>query len=260
MRRRFPHPLLPGMTVGLVAPASPIFEQERRDAAVLLLQEMGFRVRRGVSVDMVDRCFAGSDAQRAADLTAMFLDETVDAIVCLRGGYGCTRLLHLLDWQAIARHPKPFVGFSDITALHAALRRHCGLVTYHGPMPGAMDPIGLREPKAREQWLQVLAGTADRPVANPDGAPLHGEGSRVVTAPLIGGNLSVLCSLIGTPCEPDWDHTLLLLEDVAERTDRLDGMIQQLEDHGVFHRISGLVLGDFSRYEGQTNPHAIPMA
>ena len=260
MKRRFSHPLLPGMTIGLVAPASPVFEPDRRDAAVHLLEDMGFRVRRGATVDAVDFCFAGDHALRARDLQDMFLDDTVDAVVCLRGGYGSARLLPLMDFRAIARHPKPFVGFSDITALHAALNKCCGFVTFHGPMPGVMDPIGLREPRSQRQWLEMLSGAAPRQAANPDGEPFAGSGERIVTGRLIGGNLSVLTGLIGTPWEPEWDGNLLLMEDVAERTDRLDGMMSQLKAAGVFERISGLVLGDFSRYEGMTTPRKLPLS
>lgn len=260
MRRRFPRALVPGDTVGLIAPASPIFEPERRDAAAALLRDMGFRVLRGESVDAVDHCFSGTDELRARDVNAMFADDGVNGIVCLRGGYGSVRLLPMLDTAAIARHPKPFVGFSDITALHAALYRTCGLVTFHGPMPGVIDPIGLRNPADRVMWLDVLSGKDSRKVQNPDGAPFLARGTRSVTGRLIGGNLSVLCSLIGTPWEPDWNGALLLLEDVAERADRLDGMATQLQEHGVLDRISGLVLGDFSRYEGMTSPRQLPLS
>lgn len=259
MRRRFSHPLLPGMTVGLVAPASPIFEPERRDAAVRLLEDMGFRVRRGQTVDAVDFCYAGDHALRAQDLQQMFLDDSIDGVICLRGGYGSARLLPLLDYEAIAKHPKPFVGFSDITALHTALHERCGFVTFHGPMPGVMDPIGLREPRARRQWLDTLAGKAPRQLRNPDGEPFAAQGDHCVQGRLIGGNLSTLTGLIGTPWEPRWEGCLLLLEDVSERTDRLDGMMEQLRGTGVFERIAGLVIGDFSRYEGMTTPRKVPL-
>lgn len=253
MRRRFSAPLLPGMTVGLVAPASPVFEPARRSAAVRLLEEMGFRVLRGSSVDAIENGFAAPDSLRAADLTAMFLNDAVDAIVCLRGGYGSTRLLSLLDYGQLARHPKPFIGFSDITALHTALAQRCGFLTVHGPMPGACSPVGLRDSAARAQWLAVVAGAAPRQVANPDGTPFFGHGHRTAEGRLTGGNLSVLCGLIGTPWETAWDGALLLVEDVAERLDQLDAMMARLEAHGVFRRIAGLVVGDFSRYDGMTS-------
>ena len=259
MKRRFPHPLLPGMTIGLVAPASPVFEPDRRDAAVRLLEDMGFSVRRGETMDAVDFCYAGDHALRARDLENMFLDDGIDTVVCLRGGYGSARLLPLIDFSAVARHPKPFVGFSDVTAIHTALQEKCGFITFHGPMPGVMDPIGLREPRAQKQWLDTLAGASPQQVANPDGEPFAGVGRRSVTGRLIGGNHSVLTSLIGTPWEPVWDGRLLLLEDVAERTARLDAMLSQLKGTGVFERISGLVLGDFSRYEGMTTPRKLPL-
>ena len=103
-------------------------------------------------------------------------------------------------------------AMKELTALHAALYRTCGLVTFHGPMPGVIDPIGLRNPADRGMWLDVLSGKDSRRVQSPDGAPFLARGTRSVTGRLIGGNLSVLCSLIGTPWEPDWDGALLLLQ------------------------------------------------
>lgn len=259
MRRRFPRALLPGMTVGLVAPASPVFEPDRRDAAVQLLEDMGFRVVRGESVDAVNYCFSGTDDVRAGDLMRMFTDDRVDAVVCLRGGYGCARLMDKLDYDAIARNPKLLVGFSDVTALHMALITRCGFVTCHGPMPGQIRPVGLREPRARAQWLDTLSGKGSREVVNPDGTPFLSAGTRSVTGRLLGGNLSVLTGLLGTPWEPAWDGALLLLEDVAERTDQLDGMLLRLQQRGVFDRIAGLMLGDFSRYDGVDNARNLPL-
>lgn len=259
MRRRFSSPLLPGMTIGLVAPASPVYEPDRRDAAVRLLEEMGFCVVRGASVDMVGSGYTDGDALRAADLTDMFLNDAVDAVVCLRGGYGSLHLLPRLDFRSIAHHPKPFVGFSDITALHMAFIGQCGFLTLHGPMPGAMDAVGLREPAARAQWLAVAAGQAPRRVQNPDGAPFLGSGQGQAEGRLLGGNLSVLCSLLGTPWEPAWDGALLLLEDVAERPDHIEVLMGRLEARGVFRRIAGLLIGDFSRYEGMTSPRQPPL-
>lgn len=258
--RRLSRPLLPGMTVGLVAPGSPMFEPERRNAAVALLEEMGFPVKRGRTVDAADFRFAGDGRFRADDLASLFLDDAIDAVVCLRGGYGSARLLPLLPYQEIARHPKPFVGFSDITALHAAFQKQCGFVTFHGPMPGTAEAIGLREPRARSQWLATLAGSPDPIIRNPDGTPFRGHGSQTVVGRLIGGNLSSLTDLIGTPWEPVWDDKLLLLEDVGERMDRLEAMFAQMADCGVFERIGGLLLGDFSRYAGMTSPHELPLA
>ena len=253
MRRHLFSPLQLGDTIGLVAPASPVYEPERRDAAVHLLEEMGFLVRRGISVDTIGVTCAETDSLRAHDLMNMFLDSHVRAVVCLRGGWGSIRLLPLLDYAAIARHPKPLVGFSDITALHTVLHNQCGFVTVHGPMPGAMEPIGLRDPASRAQWLNTLTGCIPRAMRNPNGTPFHAHGSQSVCGTLVGGNLSVLVALIGTPWEPCWDGALLLLEDVSERFDRLDSMFMQLKQHGVFDRINGLVLGDFSRYAGAAN-------
>ncbi len=261
MRERlFPRPAPPGAVLGLIAPASPVYELERRDGAVRLLEDMGYRVKRGRSVDLMDRCYEESEALRARDVMDMFLDDDVDALVCLRGGYGAARLLGRLDYDRIARHPKLLVGFSDITALHAALWKQCGLITIHGPMPGSVKPYGLREPRARAQWVQTLSGDPVKAIVNPGGEPFEAYGEQAVTGRLIGGNMRVVCSLIGTPFEPEWDGALLLLEDVAERPDQLEEMAGRLDDLGVFRRIAGLILGDFCDYEGHRHEHMAPIA
>lgn len=261
MRERlFPKPAPPGATLGLIAPASPVYELERRDAAVRLLEDMGYQVKRGRSVDLMDRCYEESEVLRAQDVMDMFLDDSVDALVCLRGGYGAARLLGRLDYGRMMQHPKLLVGFSDITALHAALWKECGLITIHGPMPGNVKPYGLREPRARAQWLQALSGDPVKAIANPGGEPFEAYGEQAVAGRLIGGNMRVLCSLMGTPWEPEWDGALLLLEDVAERPDQLEVMAAQLEKQGVFRRIAGLVLGDFCDYEGHRHEHMSPIA
>ena len=122
-----------GDTIGVVSPASPV-KPEVLDRGVAKLEALGFRVKLGKYVYAKQGYLAGSDRERAEDLNAMFRDPEVDAIVCSRGGYGTPRILPLLDYGAITRHPKVFVGFSDITALHVAIRQRTGLVTFHGPM------------------------------------------------------------------------------------------------------------------------------
>lgn len=245
-----PTPLCQGARLGLIAPASPIYEQENQQAAVQLLEEMGFYVKCYESVGAQRGYLSGSDIIRAGDLMDAFQDPAIDGVVCLRGGYGAARLLPLLDFDVIRRSPKPFVGFSDITALHLAFYAKTGLCTFHGPMPGAQSLSGLREPRSRRMWLEALANRLPARLANPNGESFQRfSGGGAAEGILLGGNLTVLCSLIGTPYLPDFQGKLLLLEDVGERPYRIDGMLNHLRACGILGAVKGILLGDFTQCE-----------
>ena len=249
-----PPSLNPGACIGLIAPSSPIYEEENRKKAVSLLEEMGFSVVVGESCNVQRGYLSGSDVLRAKDVNQMFYRDDIDAIVCLRGGYGAARILPLLDYETIRRHPKPFVGFSDITALHCAFSARCDMVSFHGPMAGAHWPVGLREEKSRASWLTVLRSKEPLgEMKNPDGVPFsifhEGDASGVLT----GGNLSVLCSLIGTEYMPDMRDKLLLLEDVGEKPYRIDAMLTQLRNVGILDDCAAILLGDFTNCESDAN-------
>ena len=252
--RLLPAPLQPGARIGLIAPSSPIYEEENRQKAILLLEDMGFSVTVGQSVNEQRGYLSGSDAVRAKDLNRMFQDPDVDAIVCLRGGYGAARLLPMLDYEAVRRNPKPFVGFSDITALHCAFQVKCGLVTFHGPMAGAHWPVGLRENKSRAGWLRAMSDTSPLgPMENPDGTPFESFRDGEAEGILLGGNLTVLNNLIGTEYMPDLSGKLLLLEDVGEKPYRIDAMLTQFRNTGLLDKCAGFILGDFTDCGGDTN-------
>ncbi len=246
-QRLLPPSLQPGAHIGLIAPSSPIYEEENRQKAIHLLEDMGFFVTVGQSVNEQRGYLSGSDACRAGDVNRMFQDPAIDAIVCLRGGYGAARLLPMLDYEAIRKNPKPFVGFSDITALHCAFQVKCGLVSFHGPMAGAHWPVGLRENKSRAGWLRAMSDTAPLGLMeNPDGTPFEvfreGEAEGILT----GGNLTVLNNLIGTEYLPDLNGKLLLLEDVGEKPYRIDAMLTQFRNTGLLNQCAGFILGDFT--------------
>lgn len=264
--RLFPPRLKAGSRVALIAPSSPVYEKAKRDAAQALLEGMGYRVLRGPSIDAQRGYLSGSDAIRAGDVERMFLDPSVDGVVCLRGGYGAARLLPLIDFERIAAQPKAFVGFSDITALHLALYRTCGLITFHGPMagagqPGAAQPGSLYDERIREAWLQAVEGRLPQRLRNPDGTffsmlPGHEGAAEGV---LLGGNLTVLCSLAGTKYLPDFQGKLLLLEDVGERPYRIDGMLTQLINSGRLRGVRGIVLGDFTNCEAEEKSRSLDL-
>lgn len=252
--RLLPPSLQPGARIGLIAPSSPIYEEENRQKAIQLLQEMGFRVTVGQSCHEQRGYLSGSDICRAGDINRMFQDPDIDAIVCLRGGYGAARLLPMLDYDAIRKNPKPFVGFSDITALHCAFQVKCGLVTFHGPMAGAHWPVGLRENRSREGWLRAMSNTAPLGLmANPDGSPFEAFREGEAEGILTGGNLTVLNNLIGTEYLPDLTGKIVLLEDVGEKPYRIDAMLTQFRNTGLFDKCAGFILGDFTDCGGDPN-------
>jgi muramoyltetrapeptide carboxypeptidase len=246
-----PSPMKEGARIGLIAPSSPIYEQENRDKAVSLLTELGFSVTVGESCNAQRGYLSGSDEVRARDVNRMFADPDIDAIVCLRGGYGAARILPLIDYKMIKKNPKPFVGFSDITALHCAFQVKCGLVTFHGPMAGAHWPVGLRENKSRAMWLRAMGSPQPLgTIENPDGAPFESFREGEAEGVLTGGNLTVLNNLMGTEYMPDLHDKLLLLEDVGEKPYRIDAMLTQLRNAGELKKCTGFILGDFTNCEG----------
>jgi len=246
-----PGALALGAHIGLIAPSSPIYEEENRQKAVELLLSLGFRVTEGESCSAQRGYLSGSDTVRARDVNEMFAREDIDAIVCLRGGYGAARILPLLNYDTIAAHPKPFVGFSDITALHCAFQVKCGLVTFHGPMAGAHWPVGLREERSRAGWMRAMRESEPLgKMSNPDGSPFSVFREGEAEGALTGGNLKVLCSLIGTEYMPDMEGKLLLLEDVGEKPYGIDALMTQLRNAGVFSACTGFLLGDFTNCDG----------
>ncbi len=227
-------PLRPGDAVAIVAASGP-FPEDRYARGKAVLEARGLTVREFLP-SAKHRYLAGTDAERAAGVQAAFADPEVRAVFAARGGYGAMRLLPLLDLQAIAASGKALVGFSDVTALHLALQ-NLGARSVHGPV---VTRLGEEPPHAIDRLFALLAG--EQP------AHLHGDAIVPGTAEgrLLGGNLSVLTRLIGTPWMPSLDGCVLLLKDVGERPYRLDRMWTHLRLAGLLDRIAGLVLGDFT--------------
>lgn len=230
-------PLCPGESIGLVAPAfaaPPSVWTACRD----LFRARGVDVIFFGATDAADGRHAAGDAARAAHLHAAFADPKVGAVLALRGGCGGSRLLDLLDFDAIARTPKPFVGYSDATALHMALRTRAGLASLHGPMAG--DLVGHGDGPSLDALLDTLTGARCGVALAPSGPTRDGA----VEGPLVGGNLSVLVSLIGTPEFDIPEGAVLLLEDVGEPDYRIDRALVQLRRSGVLARCSAVLFGE----------------
>jgi len=237
----------------MVAPSAAPNEPERIRFAIDTLESLGFKVKPGAHLFERDGYLAGSDTARAADLNAMFADDGVDAIWCVRGGYGASRILPLLDYALMQRKPKALIGYSDITALHMAIHRHAGLVTFHGPVAfRALTPYSLGELK-RVLWA------AETPVRLGGPPPFERAEGRVdwenrvarlvagtARGRLLGGNLCLMSHLCGTPYLPDLRGAILFLEDVEEAYYRIDRMLTQLWLSGALAGVAGVAFGKFT--------------
>lgn len=235
----FPPALCPGDVVVLVAPARKIAEADVQPA-LRLLEGWGLHPRLGASIGTEEHQFAGSDDLRQRDLQRALDDPEVRAVLCARGGYGTARLLDGLDLTAFRRHPKWVVGFSDPTALLAQLWRHAGVVSLHATMPVLM---GRPAHETADDSLRRLLFGKDLTYTWP-AHPLNRPGR--ATGPLLGGNLSVLHSLLGTSSDLDWSGAILFLEDLDEYLYHIDRMLGHLARTGRLARLAGLVVGHFS--------------
>ena len=246
MKQPYRH-LRPGDLVGVIAPAGPC-APERVALVVPLFERFGLRARLypGCHARHPEHDFlAGNDATRLADLHAAFADTDVAAVFALRGGWGSARLLDRIDTALLRAHPKPLIGFSDITALHALLAR-VGLVGLHAPMPGSnlvLDGAEADTQALFELLMQPLpAGHCFAPALAADAWRRPGQAS----GQLIGGNLSIVAALLGTPWAWPREGTILFLEDVSEALYRVDRLLTQLRLAGVLAGARGFVLGSFT--------------
>lgn len=237
-------PLKEGDTIGILAPAAHggMTDYNR---SIELLESLGYRVKLAPSVTDDYGFLAGSDEERAKDLNDFFRDDSIKAILCLRGGYGSARLLDKLDYDMIARHPKMLIGFSDITALHAAIGKKSGLVTIHGPMMSSFKGDNYTA-FTLYNFENGLSGSLPKgEIRLPAGRKLKALVPGNATGPVEGGNLSVLAALCGTPYELKGDGAILLLEDTGEDPYRVDRMMEQLYQNGLLSRVSAIAYGDF---------------
>ena len=239
-----------GDTVGLVSPSSAVSERLALQLAQEAMEALGFRVRTGAHYGARHGHLAGTDAERAGDLNAMFGDREVKAIVCVRGGSGAARLLPLLDYPLIRRNPKVLLGYSDITALHCAIHAKTGLVTFHGPVgTGSWNRFNVDQFERlffQRELMQYQNGrdAGDELVPRRNrtqtlrGGKAQGE--------LVGGNLTVLTALAGSSYLPDFSGKILFLEDVGEAPYRIDRMFSTLKLMGALDKLAGFIFGDCS--------------
>ena len=247
-----PH-LEPGDTLGIVAPASAPPEPKNVDRAVAVLEKLGFKIKLAPNVHKRWGFLAGSDRERASDLMRMFADKRVNAILCVRGGYGTARLLPRLDYAAIRRNAKIFVGYSDITSLHCAFLTKADLISFHGPMLNSDFAHDDMPEFTLKSFLRTLGGSKVKTL-DPRKLPIAiSQGYRrktvrvlrpgIARGQLIGGNLTLLCTTIGTPWQPPFRGRILFLEDVGENPYRVDRKLTYLLNCGLLQQVAGVAIG-----------------
>lgn len=246
--RLLPVALTPGDTVALVSPSAAMDDPFNFQLAQEALEALGLKVRVGAHLRARRGHLAGSDAERAADLNAAFADPAIKGVVCARGGSGAARLLPLLDYAAIGRNPKLLLGYSDITALHNAIHARTGLVTFHGP-----NGWGSWNSFNAEQFRQLIFRRELPEYRNVSetGDELVQRENRIQTltpgrarGELVGGNLTVLTALAGSPYLPDFRGKILFLEDVSEAPYRVDRMFSTLKLMGALDEVAGIIFGE----------------
>lgn len=238
-----PKPLKRGGTIAIVAPSGPL-EAETVFKGEELLKEMGFDVIIAPSCFEKNGYLAGlSDRQRAEDIMMMFADEEVDAIVCMRGGYGCNRIIPYLKQFNFQKYPKPFIGYSDITYLHIFFNQFHQLITYHGPM---IKDLLTKNKTTTEHFFETIMGEMSFDMID---VPYYNHNLCSTSGILIGGNLTIICSTLGTPYEIDTCGKILFIEEVNEPVYSIDRLLMQLKYSGKLDDAAGIILGDFNVYD-----------
>ena len=237
----------PGDTLGIVGPSSTLGDHGL-EKGLAVLHQLGYKTKLGASATAHWGYLAGTDELRARDIANMFADDDVDGIICLRGGYGATRLLPLLDYQTIAVHPKVFIGFSDITALHTVFLQRCHFMPIHGTMVMSLGR------DASAYTTDCLAKGLINPyplgkIPVPSGWHMETIIPGDVTGTVCGGNLMLLAAAAGTPYALKIPNAILLIEEVGEEAYSLDRMLCQLEESGIIAHAKGIIFGEFTRCE-----------
>lgn len=235
----YPPTIQKGDTIGLVAPAG-IWDEELFSQGIRILSDFGFKVKFPRDFARKEKYLAGSDEFRTEIFHDMWRDPEVAAILAVRGGYGSLRILPRIDYNIIKAHPKPFIGFSDITALHSAILEKAGLVTFHGPM---LTTLGKSNRQSISSFFHTLTHGSCLPLKSKTFEILkQGNGFGRLT----GGNLTTLSHLVATPYEVYWKNKIVFLEDIGEAPYRIDRLLTHLFTAGRFKEIAGLLLGSFT--------------
>lgn len=240
-----PKPLKKGDTVAIIAPASPA-DKNLIDSCINSLENLGLNVVVGKSCTSEYGFLSGTDDIRANDINSMFANKSINGIFAIRGGYGCARLLNLIDFNLIKKNPKVFIGYSDITALHIAINQKSKLITYHGPMVSTELIKGLDEYSFNYYNKFLFCNDNMIELCNPIENPIKTINPGIAEGKLIGGNLSLICSSLGTKYEINTKNKILFLEEVGEVPYKVDRMLTHLKQSGKLKDANGIILGDFT--------------
>lgn len=240
-----PKPLKKGDTVAIIAPASPA-DKNLIDSCINSLENLGLNVVVGKSCTSEYGFLSGTDDIRANDINSMFANKSINGIFAIRGGYGCARLLNLIDFNLIKKNPKVFIGYSDITALHIAINQKSKLITYHGPMVSTELIKGLDEYSFNYYKKFLFCNDNMIELCNPIENPIKTINPGVAEGKLIGGNLSLICSSLGTKYEINTKNKILFLEEVGEVPYKVDRMLTHLKQSGKLKDANGIILGAFT--------------
>ncbi|MHA1539958.1 MAG: S66 peptidase family protein [Alphaproteobacteria bacterium] len=238
-----------GDCIGIVSPSSSVPKNGLQNT-IKYFEEKGFKIKLSENVFAEERFLAGTDEQRAADLMAMFTDPEVDLILVSRGGYGTARLLDKLNYKIIKKNPKPLIGFSDTTGLSLGLFSKIGLPSYTGMMGFIDFKTGTLDARIEESFWQLMNGES---VETQDFNILKSGQAKGI---LMGGCLSLMTSLMGTPYFPRFKNKILLIEEVKEEPYRVDRQLTQLRLAGLFDDVAGVVFGDFKDCTAKSKRHA----
>ena len=234
-----PPPLQPKDLIGIIAPASH-FNKTKFEKGLEVIKNMGFRLYVHEDIYKKNNYFAGSDMNRLNMIHSMFSNPEIKAIICARGGFGSMKLLPDIDYNLLRQNPKRFVGFSDITGLLCAFYKFCNMAVFHGPMVSQMY-------NADDKTLESLYISLTKNI--PDA--IYKDNVTIVNSgkafgPIIGGNLTILCHLLGTPFAPNFGSHILFIEDRGEAAYRIERMLTHLQLSGCFEKIKGVIIGSFS--------------
>ncbi|MEW6061742.1 MAG: LD-carboxypeptidase [Bacteroidota bacterium] len=241
-----PSALKKGDLIGIIAPASPPSVPEKITKGAEYLERLGYRVKLGKNVSKVYGYLAGTDQERADDIHEMFADKQVKAVIAVRGGYGTPRLLPLLNFSLIKKNPKILVGYSDLTALQLAIFKKTGLITFAGPMAG-VEMWKEIDPFTEEHFWRMLTSKKKYGVVqNPDGKEFTSLNTGTASGRLLGGNLSLISSIIGSPYIPSFKNSLLFIEEVEEECYRFDRMMNHLHIANILKETNGVIVGELT--------------
>lgn len=250
---KYPKKLNPGATIGLVATSSAT-PAEKVERSIKKLEELGYKVKPAANLTTnYGGYMADTGKVRADELNKMFADPEVDAIICIRGGDGSSRIMEYLDYDMIKANPKIFVGYSDVTNLHLALTEKCGLVTFHGPMV-ASNMIDDFDSETSESFFSAINADEVFEFKNPEGFDIKVLKEGKATGRVIGGNLSLLSASIGTPYEVNTKGNILFIEEVCEPMSKIEKWTYHLRNAGKLKDCAGIILGQYTKVTNDECP------